>query len=70
MIVQLNIIFYIISLLFSKILMPAEFHWLPSRNGQVPPGAVEGGRTNGGEVLYIGRTYHHGTPCVGKVTLL
>ncbi|KAK0075842.1 hypothetical protein PV325_006245, partial [Microctonus aethiopoides] len=50
-----------------EILMPAEFHWIPSRNGQVPPGAIEGGRTNSGETLFIGRTYHHGTPVIGKI---
>ncbi|XP_044578754.1 natterin-3-like [Cotesia glomerata] len=50
-----------------EILMPAEFHWIPSRHGQVPPGAVEGGRTSNGEVLFVGRAHHNGTPCVGKI---
>ncbi|XP_063980312.1 natterin-4-like isoform X1 [Diachasmimorpha longicaudata] len=50
-----------------EVLMPVEFRWVPSRHGQVPHGAVEGGRTSTGETLYVGRTIHNGVPCVGKV---
>ncbi|XP_035741904.1 uncharacterized protein LOC118450321 isoform X1 [Vespa mandarinia] len=50
-----------------EILMPADFKWIPSGHGHVPENAVEAGRTINGEVLYVGRTYHNGIPCVGKV---
>ncbi|XP_035741905.1 uncharacterized protein LOC118450321 isoform X2 [Vespa mandarinia] len=49
-----------------EILMPADFKWIPSGHGHVPENAVEAGRTINGEVLYVGRTYHNGIPCVGK----
>ncbi|XP_012254218.2 uncharacterized protein LOC105685009 [Athalia rosae] len=50
-----------------EILMPADFHWVVSRNGQVPHGAVESGRTNSGEILYVGRGFQQGAPTIGKV---
>ncbi|XP_046747824.1 natterin-3-like [Diprion similis] len=50
-----------------EILMPADFHWVADRNGQVPYGAVESGTTNNGEKLYVGRGYQQGTPTVGKI---
>ncbi|CAL7941812.1 unnamed protein product [Xylocopa violacea] len=50
-----------------EILMPADFHWIHAREGYVPPHAVEAGTTVNGEMLYVGRAYHHGVPCVGKV---
>ncbi|XP_078049756.1 uncharacterized protein LOC144476545 isoform X1 [Augochlora pura] len=50
-----------------EILMPAEFKWVHAANGYVPEGSVEGGRTMNGETLYIGRTYHNGVPCSGKI---
>jgi len=45
----------------------AELQWLPASGGQVPTGAIEGGRTNSGEKLFIGRTHHQGSHVVGKV---
>ncbi|XP_043284383.1 natterin-3-like [Venturia canescens] len=50
-----------------EILMPAEFKWVPSRHGQVQPGAVEAGRTSSGELLYVGRCFRNGVPAVGKI---
>ncbi|XP_043591517.1 uncharacterized protein LOC122571615 isoform X1 [Bombus pyrosoma] len=50
-----------------EILMPAEFHWVHASNGHVPPHAVESGKTVEGEMLYVGRAFQNGIPCVGKV---
>ncbi|XP_054010791.1 natterin-4-like [Hylaeus anthracinus] len=50
-----------------EILMPAEFRWVHSGHGRVPENAVEAGRTVQGEVLYVGRAYHNGIPCMGKI---
>ncbi|KAK9295884.1 hypothetical protein QLX08_009942 [Tetragonisca angustula] len=50
-----------------EVLMPADFKWVPARHGHVPPHAVEAGRTVDGEMLYIGRAYQNGVPCVGKI---
>src|SRR5690349_12831666 len=38
-----------------EILVGDKVSWRRERNGRVPPGAFEGGRTNSGETLYIGR---------------
>lgn len=60
-------------LLVSQVLVRAEFNWISSRHGQVPPGAVEAGRTVNGEALYVGRVMinatgtHQRVPAVGKV---
>ncbi|XP_014480079.1 PREDICTED: natterin-3-like isoform X2 [Dinoponera quadriceps] len=50
-----------------EILMPAHFNWIHSSHGHIPDHAVEAGRTSNGEVLFVGRAYHNGVPCVGKV---
>lgn len=50
--------------------MPAEFHWVHASNGHVPPHAVESGNTVEGEMLYVGRAFQNGIPCVGKVSSL
>lgn len=47
--------------------MPAHFNWIRTGHGHVPEHAVEAGKTASGEMLYVGRTYHNGIPCVGKV---
>lgn len=47
--------------------MPAHFNWIRTGHGHVPEHAVEAGKTASGELLYVGRTYHNGIPCVGKV---
>uniref|UniRef100_T1IXB6 Uncharacterized protein n=1 Tax=Strigamia maritima TaxID=126957 RepID=T1IXB6_STRMM len=44
-----------------------QMQWLPSSNGQVPSGAIQGGRTSNGEPLYIGRVNHNGTLTIGKI---
>lgn len=45
----------------------AEFVWLPSSDGAVPCGAIQGGTCESGERLYIGRTFHNNTITIGKV---
>ncbi|XP_076250164.1 uncharacterized protein LOC143190001 isoform X2 [Rhynchophorus ferrugineus] len=50
-----------------QILCEQRFDWVPSIDGAIPPGAVEGGRTSDGEPLYIGRVHHDGAITVGKV---
>ncbi|KAH0956632.1 hypothetical protein HN011_005842 [Eciton burchellii] len=50
-----------------EVLMPAHFNWVRAVHGHIPEHAVEAGRTMSGEMLYVGRTFHNGTPCVGKV---
>ncbi|KAF5302479.1 hypothetical protein FQR65_LT08569 [Abscondita terminalis] len=50
-----------------QVLCEQRFDWVPSSSGHIPPGAVEGGRTESGEPLYIGRVWHDGAHTVGKV---
>ncbi|KAM0736495.1 hypothetical protein ACS0PU_006144 [Formica fusca] len=50
-----------------EVLMPAHFNWIRTGHGHVPEHAVEAGKTANGEMLYVGRTYHNGIPCVGKI---
>ena len=50
-----------------QILMPADFKWIHASHGNVPEDAVAGGRTVDGEMLYVGRAYQNGIPCMGKV---
>ncbi|XP_017783296.1 PREDICTED: natterin-4-like [Nicrophorus vespilloides] len=49
------------------ILCEQRFRWEVHDGGDVPYGAVEGGRTCDGEKLYIGRVHHEGSHTVGKV---
>ncbi|XP_031333182.1 natterin-3-like isoform X2 [Photinus pyralis] len=50
-----------------QLLCEQRFDWVPTSAGNIPPGAVEGGRTESGEPLYIGRVWHDGAHTVGKV---
>ncbi|XP_012288072.1 natterin-4 isoform X2 [Orussus abietinus] len=50
-----------------EILMPADFLWVPARNGDVPETAVKAGKTVEGEPLYVGRVFHNGVPVAGKI---
>nr|CAH7762124.1 unnamed protein product [Callosobruchus chinensis] len=50
-----------------QVLCEQQFDWVPCSGGNIPPDAVEGGRTSDGEVLYIGRAFHEGSHTVGKV---
>ncbi|KAJ3640797.1 hypothetical protein Zmor_027338 [Zophobas morio] len=50
-----------------QILCKQILEWVPSHAGQVPPGAVQGGHTSGGEVLFVGRAFHEGSQTIGKV---
>ncbi|CAG0882416.1 unnamed protein product [Darwinula stevensoni] len=40
--------------------------WVPASLGSVPPGALQGGHTDDGEALYIGRYIYEGTYICGK----
>lgn len=44
-----------------------RFDWVPTSGGNIPPDAVEGGRTSDGEPLFIGRVEHEGSQTIGKV---
>ena len=44
-----------------------HYEWVRSSNGQVPRGAIQGGHTNNGESLYIGRIKHERTWTPGKI---
>ncbi|XP_072933100.1 uncharacterized protein [Epargyreus clarus] len=46
---------------------PESLRWVPASNGNVPPGAIPGGRTSSGETLYIGRARHQLSITPGKV---
>ncbi|XP_076314669.1 natterin-4-like [Tachypleus tridentatus] len=41
--------------------------WIHSSGSEIPTGAVQGGITADGEILYIGRTWHEGAITIGKV---
>uniref|UniRef100_A0A4V2H979 U77-Liphistoxin-Lsp1a_1 n=1 Tax=Liphistius sp. SGP-2016 TaxID=1905180 RepID=A0A4V2H979_9ARAC len=45
---------------------PSGFQWINSKNGQVPPKAVNCGYDNG-QLLYLGRALHSGDLLPGKV---
>ena len=45
----------------------AKYQWIRSSGGQVPHGAIQGGRTSKGEPLYIGRKIHAGVMVPGKI---
>ena len=45
----------------------ARYQWIRSSGGQVPHGAIQGGRTSRGEPLYIGRKIHAGVMIPGKI---
>ena len=44
--------------------------WIGASNGKVPSGALEGGHTEDGEPLYIGRVSVDGVVSCGKVNIL
>jgi Protein of unknown function (DUF3421) len=50
-----------------EVLCGGSFAWKKARNGEVLPKSVIGGKTDFGEVLYIGRTLHMGSLIPGKV---
>ena len=45
----------------------AKFEWKNSSNGKIPQGAIKGGYTMNGELLYIGRVLHEGVLLCGKI---
>lgn len=46
---------------------PEKVKWVESRDGNVPPQAIPGGRTSSGETLYIGRAHQQGSLTPGKI---
>ncbi|XP_028170013.1 sulfated surface glycoprotein 185-like [Ostrinia furnacalis] len=46
---------------------PENLRWVPASNGNIPPSAIEGGRTASGETLYIGRARYQLSITPGKV---
>ena len=42
-------------------------NWVAAPNGQMPPGALQGGMESNGDKLYIGRAHYNGSLVVGKV---
>ncbi|XP_075216249.1 natterin-4-like isoform X2 [Lycorma delicatula] len=50
-----------------EVLCGCNVVWVPCSKGLVPSEALPAGRTENGEVLYIGRVKHHGATAVGKV---
>ncbi|KAG6464773.1 hypothetical protein O3G_MSEX014719 [Manduca sexta] len=46
---------------------PEKIRWVESRDGNVPPQAIAGGKTASGETLYIGRAREQGSLTPGKV---
>lgn len=52
-----------------QILTSSGVAWQSGKDGQVPPEAIVVGRTQDGENLFMGRTFHDGTMTPGKVRL-
>lgn len=46
-----------------------EVVWAACAPGEIAPGALQGGVTETGERLYIGRAEHEGSLTIGKVQL-
>ncbi|CAK1541157.1 unnamed protein product [Leptosia nina] len=46
---------------------PDSLRWVPASNGSVPPGAIQGGKSCNGEILYVGRARHQLSVTPGKV---
>lgn len=46
---------------------PDNLRWIPASKGNVPPGAILGGRTASGETLYVGRAKYQLSITPGKV---
>ncbi|CAH0401522.1 unnamed protein product [Chilo suppressalis] len=46
---------------------PENLRWVPASNGNIPPGAIAGGRTANGETLYVGRARYQLSITPGKV---
>jgi hypothetical protein len=52
---------------FEYLLNSPRFRWIRGSNGRVPSNAVEGGKTNDGEILYVGRANHLHLLIPGKI---
>lgn len=50
-----------------EVLCHGNVQWVHSSNGQIIRNAVPGGRTECGEILFIGRGHHDGALTVGKI---
>lgn len=50
-----------------EILCNGNVKWVPGSAGKIPTGAVVGGKTGTGEILYVGRGRHENCLTVGKI---
>lgn len=50
-----------------QILRGTGFTWVQGSYGNVPSGAVPGGNSSSGELLYIGRAHHEDSLTLGKI---
>ncbi|KAL1403809.1 hypothetical protein pipiens_001758 [Culex pipiens pipiens] len=50
-----------------EILRGTGFTWVQGSYGNVPSGAVPGGNSSSGELLYIGRAHHEDSLTLGKI---
>lgn len=50
-----------------EVLRKGELEWEFATGGEIPPAAVEAGRTGDGEILYVGRALYEGSQTPGKV---
>ncbi|XP_046388992.1 C3 and PZP-like alpha-2-macroglobulin domain-containing protein 8 isoform X2 [Ischnura elegans] len=50
-----------------QVLCGTDLEWISSTGSDIPAGALPGGNTEDGEVLYVGRVPHEGTITIGKV---
>lgn len=50
-----------------QILCGVEPQWVSAQDGEVPPGALEAGKSEDGEVFYIGRVNDGEKLMIGKV---
>lgn len=50
-----------------EVLVNCNYEWRSASDGNVPAGAIVGGRTKTGETLYVGRASHCGITTPGKV---
>ncbi|KAI8438201.1 hypothetical protein MSG28_010820 [Choristoneura fumiferana] len=50
-----------------QVLVGGSNQWIPTNGANVPPGAFQGGQTEDGEPLFVGRVHHEGSVTIGKV---
>ncbi|XP_055322242.1 uncharacterized protein LOC129578126 [Sitodiplosis mosellana] len=50
-----------------EVLVGCRPRWVQVTGNRIPPNAIQGGKTSGGEPLFIGRVHHKGTLTIGKI---